>query len=87
MAKADSTEGTEGMDKGDEPANETDDGRTSMRTWLSLVEAISDLTKYDWEKTFKMCVVEFFSFLSYVNYKRKKQEQEIREFKIKNKLN
>lgn len=40
---------------------------------------MSDLTKYDWEKVFRMSALEFFVFLKYVNYKRAKEEREMRK--------
>lgn len=33
-----------------------------------------------------MCVNEFFTYVTYCHWKAKKQEQEIREFKTKNKI-
>lgn len=47
---------------------------------------MSDLTKYDWEKTFRMSAVEFFAFLTYVNYKRTLENRRIEEFRRKNKI-
>lgn len=46
------------------------------------MEAVSDLTKYDWEKVFKMSAMEFFVFLSYENYKRRKQAAEIKKIQL-----
>jgi hypothetical protein len=43
------------------------------------VKAVSDLTRYDWEKTFKMSAMEFFVFLEFNNYLIRKQEAEIRK--------
>lgn len=40
---------------------------------------MSDLTKYDWEKVFRMSAMEFFTFLQYHNYKVRKQDQEIKK--------
>ena len=57
-----------------------------MRVWLSLVEAVSDLTKLNWPEIYSMCAMEFFAYVTYVNYKRRKELDEIRKFKAKNKL-
>ena len=54
-----------------------------MHIWLSAVEAVSDLTKFDWEKTFRMSAMEFFAFLQYSNYKVRKQEEAIRKIRLK----
>lgn len=37
------------------------------------------MTHYDWEKTFRMSVMEFFTFLAYVNYTRRKEEMKIKK--------
>lgn len=57
-----------------------------MRTLLSLVEAVSDLTKYNWGEVFEMSIYEFFAFLSYYNYKAAIQKRELEEWKRKNKI-
>ena len=57
-----------------------------MTTWLSFVEAVSDLTKYDWEKTFAMSIMEFFAFLSYVNYKRTIEQKKLEDWKRRNRI-
>lgn len=50
---------------------------------MACVEAVSDLTKLTWPKVFQMSAVEFFAFLSYVNYKRRKEEQELQRINAK----
>lgn len=51
--------------------------------WLDAVQAVSDLTKYNWKQVFEMSALEFFAFLSYYNYKMRKQEQEIKRMRRK----
>lgn len=66
--------------------DETNGGRIKLHIWLSLIEAVSDLTKYDFQKTFAMSVYEFFAFISYINYKRTKEKAEIDKFRRQNKI-
>lgn len=40
---------------------------------------MSDLTKYNWKQVFDMSALEFFVFLKYVNYKRAKEERELKK--------
>ena len=54
-----------------------------MHLWLTCVQAVSDLTKYDWEKVFKMSALEFFAFLSFVNYQRRKEQLEMQRINAK----
>ena len=79
--KTSSTERREGDGGSNEDTVEPGDGRIRGTVWLSCVEAVSDLTKYDWEKVFRMSAMEFFVFLAYHNYKVKKQEQEIKKIR------
>ena len=40
---------------------------------------MSDLTKYDWEKVFRMSALEFFVFLKFHNYLVAKEEREMKK--------
>lgn len=77
--KASGTEGEEGDAGGDGDTDGADNGRVSGTVWLSAVEAVSDLTKYNWREVFQMSALEFFTFLRYVNYKRVKEQRELRK--------
>ena len=66
------------MEEGDKTDGETDDGPDSANkiyVWISLVEVVSELTKYDFEKVFNMEAVEFFSFVSYCRFKADKERK------------
>lgn len=76
---AESTEKGEGSNQGDGDTGGTDTGRIRATVWLDAVYAVSDLTKYDWQKVFEMSAMEFFVFLSYSNYRVRRQEAEIRK--------
>ena len=77
--KNDGTEGTEGDAESPGDTDKADNGRISGRVWLDCIRAVSDMTHYDWEKTFRMSVMEFFTFLAYVNYTRRKEEMQIKK--------
>lgn len=47
---------------------------------------MSGLTRYDFEKAFRMSAMEFFSLVCYIDWKNRKQEEEIRKFRIRNKI-
>lgn len=74
-----STEGQEGDGGSDGNPDGPDTGRVNGTVWLSAVEAVSDLTKYNWKQVFDMSALEFFVFLRYVNYKRVKEQRELRK--------
>jgi hypothetical protein len=45
------------------------------------VKAVSDYTKYDWEKVFRMSAMEFFAFIAYIDFDRRREEQKIRSMR------
>ena len=57
-----------------------------MNVWLGFVEAVSDLTKLNWPETFAMSIMEFFAFLTYVNYKVTIEKRKLEEWKRRNKI-
>lgn len=50
------------------------------------MEAVSNLTKFDFDKVYEMPIVDFFQYVAYINWKRKKEEKELREFQNKNRI-
>ena len=48
-----------------------------MRIWLACAEAVAELTRFNFERVFRMPVMEFLAYLAFVNYKRRKEEQEL----------
>jgi len=44
------------------------------------------MTNYNFGQVYEMPIMEFFTYVSYLRYKQAKEEQQIREFKLKNKL-
>ena len=47
------------------------------------MEAVSELTHYNFGEVYQMGVNEFFTYVAYCHYKAKKEEQKIREFRLK----
>lgn len=41
------------------------------------------MTRYNFGQVYDMPVMEFFTYVSYIRYKKAKEEQKIREFKTK----
>ena len=44
------------------------------------------MTKYNFGQIFEMPVMEFYTYISYLRYKQAKEEQKLREFRLKNRL-
>ena len=81
----DGKQGTEGTVQGPETGDEADKRGTPFRVWLSLIEAVSDITKYNWGEIYEMSINEFLAYVAYYQYKMKKKEQELKEFRRKHK--
>lgn len=79
----DGKKGGQGDVKGDADTAEHDNGPTSLRVWISLVEAVSELTRYDFEKVYSIPVVEFFTYVSYIKWREKKREQDLKKINKK----
>lgn len=50
-----------------------------MLVWLACAEAVAELTRFDFNQVFSMPAMEFFTYLSYINYKRRKQDAELKK--------
>lgn len=44
------------------------------------------MTRYDFGEIFNMPVMEFFTYVAYIRYKLRKEEERMRMWKIKNKI-
>lgn len=63
-----------------------EDSATKLYTWINLVNAVSELTRYDFDKVFGMPAMEFFTYVTYLKYKQKKEEQKLRQFRAQHKI-
>lgn len=67
----------EGKENGTGETGNGADTANKIYVWISLVEAVSELTKYDFEKVFNMEAIEFFSFVTYCRFKAEKEKRRI----------
>lgn len=51
---------------------------------MGLMEAVAEMTKYNFSQIYDMPIVEFLTYTAYLRYKAKKEEEQIRQFNIKN---
>ena len=77
VEKTDGREGGPGDAESPGDTDEPDTRRGNLHVWISCVEAVSQLTRFDFERVFRMPIMEFFAYLAFVNYKRRKEEQEL----------
>lgn len=45
------------------------------------MEAVAEMTRFNFEEVYNMSAMEFFAYCSYLKYKQKKEEDRIRQFK------
>ena len=83
MEEADGNEGGEGDDKGDGDTDEPDAGRGKLYVWLDCVKAVSELTRFDFERVYRMPVVEFFCYVAFYNFRQRREEEQLRKLNIK----
>ena len=83
VEKTDGQEGGQGDVEGDGAAAESGDGRTKLYVWLDCAKAVSDLTKYDFTRTFAMPIVEFLTYIAYINMDIRRQENKMRQINKK----
>lgn len=57
-----------------------------MYVWIGLMEAVAELTRYDFEKVSQMSVMEFFAYVCYINWKRTKERLQLEDFRRKNRM-
>ena len=67
----------------DRNTDEADSGRIGGHIWLACIEAVKDLTGFNFERVMNMPAIEFFTYLSYINYKKRKEEQQLIKLRAK----
>ena len=77
VEKTDGEEGGPGDAESPGDTDEPDTRRGNLHVWLDAVAAVSDMTKFNWNEVYRMPVIEFFAYIAYVNYRRRKEEQEL----------
>ena len=72
-----------------------DDGKTDrnnrdaskvLLNLLECVDAVHQLTGLNWEEIYKIAAVDFISYINFWNYKQRKEQKAIDDFKRKNKI-
>ena len=76
--EADGEKGGPGEDEGPGDTDGAPPGQPGGYMWLDAVRAVSEYTRYDWEKIFRMSAMEFFTFLAYVNFDKRREERRIK---------
>ena len=81
---ADKAEDKARAESGGEGAAREDDGGGGKPTtydWLNLVEAVSETTRFDFDKVFESPVRDFIAYLAYINEKRSRERAEVLRLK------
>ena len=76
-----SPEGTTTTVEGSDESAQTPKRGNTLFIWLSLIEAVEEITRFDYEKTLNMQAIEFFALATYAFYKVEKEKAEIEKFK------
>lgn len=76
-------EGGQGNDESLGDSDEAVPGPNKSYVWLDAVKAVSEYTRYDWEKIFRMSAMEFFAFIAYINFDRRREERRIKAMQKK----
>ena len=74
-------QGTEGDSKADGENPYGNTGTPQFYNWLSLIRAVSDLTKWEFDKVLQRTAVEFFAFASFVIYEKEREKKMIEDFR------
>ena len=79
-------EGKEGNDKGADSPDGEYNPHGELRRWMEAINAVSEITRLNWSQVFDITALEFFAYLSFYNYTKRKEQQEIEAFGRKNKI-
>ena len=83
VEKTDGKEGGEGNDESDGAATEPDTGRNKLYIFLDCAKAVAELTRFNFERVFRMPVIEFFAYVAYVNFDTRRRERELQKINRK----
>lgn len=54
--------------------------RNVFYIWMNLIEAVEEITNFDYERVLRMEAIEFFAICTYAFYKAEKQKAELNKF-------
>ena len=63
--------------------------RTGSKVLISLLEcvdAVHQLTGLNWEQIYRIAAVDFLAYINFWNYKQRKEQKALDDFKRKNKI-
>lgn len=61
-------------------------GSKVLLTLLECVDAVHQLTGLNWEEIYRIAAVDFISYTNFWNYKQRKEQKALDDFKRKNKI-
>ena len=80
---------------GDGKGTSSDDGKAdkdnkrgakALINLLECVDAVHQLTGLNWEEIYRIAAVDFMAYINFWNYKQRKEQKALDDFKRKNKL-
>lgn len=75
----DQEQGKETDAQGNAEPVEEPTGKRKLYIWLDCLKAVAELTNYNFSEIYEMPALEFFTYVRYVNFDRKRQEREIKK--------
>ena len=61
-------------------------GSKILLTLLECVDAVHELTGLNWEEIFRIAAMDFLAYVNFWNYKQRKAQKALDDFKRKNKV-
>lgn len=68
------------------PDKDNKSGGKVLINLLECVDAVHQLTGLNWEEIYRIAAVDFLAYINFWNYKQRKEQKAIDDFKRKNKL-
>ena len=71
----------EGDEEGEGPGEEKDtSAAVDGYVWFSLLDAVAEVTRLNWEQIYKIPAMDFLSYLVYAKAKNRRKAQEIKKY-------
>ena len=67
-------------DRKEDTGIKTNPKRNVFFVWMNLIEAVEEITNFDYERVLQMEAIEFFAICTYAFYKIEKQKAELNKF-------
>ena len=69
-----------------QPDRNNKQGSKVLLTLLECVDAVHQLTGLNWEQIYRIAALDFLAYINFWNYKVRKEQKAIDDFKRKNKI-